>query len=403
MKFLNKEGNILVGYIKELLHNFNLPMIPVYTDETIPYEGRTYIKGLNIVKYRNKQFVTISPYSYNMEMLNVTKNLEMTSSTYDTYTHEYLGEYLRFMRDFKKVDLMSMYNCFCGRMPVRVFFGGSKDRERPNLPIEINTDNKNFNYYIVPIKFNKKYSIALDSEVRYEMCAILYGSCFIDATPNKLITESYRTVSGSKLTNPYVYETYFSSVSKCWDKEGSLCLLIKIPNEVKSTIVILEGDYTDCTNIVDGTYVNDFVYGKNVDNEKLNYGTKLSLINVNTGESAPFSDRLIEYLLKNAICPADEINNNIERVHDIIYWSTRLKGFYGIWDNNLRNEIYSKTFLKDITLGPSSKKGNKIEVYNAITNEASVESFEQEKRFIDIYDDVLGYVDKDVESLLRLL
>ena len=400
MKYFNKEVNIITGYIKEMLHNFNLPMIPVYTEDTIPYEGRTYIKGLDIVKYVDGEFVTLAPYNYNLEILNVTKKLQMNSSTYDIYTHEYLGEFLRFIRDFKHLDLMCLYNCFAERMPLRVFFGGPSDRIRLNLPIEVDTDNKNFNYYIVPIKFNKIYTIALDSEVRYELTSILYGKNFIDATPNKLIKESYRTISGSKFTSPYTYSTYFSTAKDLWDKESCLCLLIKIPNEVRSSIAILEGNYTDSANVVDGTYVNDYFYGKGIKNSALDYGTKLSLLKVNTRENVPFADRLIEYLLKNVINNIDTIKNNVERVQDIVY-TDEFEGYYGIWDNHLRNKIYGKTLDKDITKGSSVKTGNTIEVSNP--THSSTETFVQEKRFIDVYDDVLGYVDKDVESLLRLL
>ena len=67
----------------------------------------------------------------------------------------------------------------------------------------------------------------------------------------------------------------------------------------------------------------------------------------------------------------------------------------------MRNKIYGKTLDKDITKGSSVKTGNTIEVSNP--THSSTETFVQEKRFIDVYDDVLGYVDKDVESLLRLL
>ena len=35
MKYNFEDNNIVVGHIKELLHSFNLPMIPVYTDNTV--------------------------------------------------------------------------------------------------------------------------------------------------------------------------------------------------------------------------------------------------------------------------------------------------------------------------------------------------------------------------------
>lgn len=50
MKYNFEDNNIVVGHIKELLHSFNLPMIPVYTDDTVLYKDRVYIKDDKVVK-----------------------------------------------------------------------------------------------------------------------------------------------------------------------------------------------------------------------------------------------------------------------------------------------------------------------------------------------------------------
>ena len=399
MKYFNEEGLIITGYIKELLHSFNLPIIPVLTDDTIPYEGRTYIKEQNVVKYKDGDLKILAPYVFNRNIVNITKQLKMNSSVYDTYTHEYLGEYLRFMRDYKHLDLMGMYNCFSERMPVRVEINVQVDPEDKTKVISVDTNNKNYSYYIVPIKFNKEYTIAMDSEVRYELMSILYSNSYVN-TPNNLIKESYMSVSGSKFRTPFLYSTYFNSASKLWAKEQGLCLLFKIPSEVKSSIVVLEGNYLDSANVIDGTYINKMIYDDSAIDSTLNYTAKNFLLWANNKVNYPFAPRLIEYLLFNAITNIDSIKNNIERVQDTIF-SKGLEGYYGIWDNKLRNTIYSEAFKRDKTLGNSIKKGNTIQMY--MPDGGIIINQKNPKRFIDIYENILGYVDKDIESLLRLM
>ena len=124
-------NNLITGYIKQMLHEFNLPKAKVLKRGMDIYEGGYYIyqTGLyraiksgaygpegdfNSVTKAKDYLYKIDNYVYGKPYLNITKNLEMNSSLYDSYTHSYLGDYLRFYRDYKNIDLMSMYNCFGG-------------------------------------------------------------------------------------------------------------------------------------------------------------------------------------------------------------------------------------------------------------------------------------------------
>lgn len=95
--------------------------------------------------------------------------------------------------------------------------------------------------------------------------------------------------------------------------------------------------------------------------------TNLQLLQFNTGEQHPFADRLMEYLLGNAITGEDEINDNIKRAQKIIknqnFYTPQI---YGAWDNLLGYYLYDYMVNKKV---------------EQITD-----------------GDYLGYVDKDTES-----
>ena len=397
MKYNFEDNNIVIGHIKELLHSFNLPMIPVYTDNTVLYEGRTYIKDNKIVKWTGSEFKFLDEYIYNYPTVNLTKRLEMTSAIYDNYTHEYLGNYLRFIRDYHNVDLMSMYNCFGKKRPSRIYYTQQLSN---TFTFEINTDNINYNYYVVPVKFNQNYTIAVDSDIKWELVTLLYSNIFVEGVPSSLIKESYRVISGSKFSKPFLYSTNFSCAKDCWQKEKNLVMLLKIPSEVNSSIVVLEGDYTSWTNVIDGTQISNIIYDDSAKNERIVYDSKCSLLNANLENSYPFADRLVEYLLENAITPMDKFQKNVSRIQDAVY-NGDIKGYYGIWDDQLQNTIHELLLQPDITKGSNLKYGNTI--IKTDISESEIDEIKPVKRFIDVYQDVLDYVDRDVETLVRLL
>ena len=89
---------------------------------------------------------------------------------YDQYTHEYLGEYLRFIRDYQGINLMPLYNCYSGfwTNSVKKYFIKASIRQQYNL-----SENGEFIYHIFPIKFFEKYTISLSSTVPVEVFLIL--------------------------------------------------------------------------------------------------------------------------------------------------------------------------------------------------------------------------------------
>lgn len=238
-------NDLVIAYIKELLHNFNLPMVPVYTDSTVPYLGRTYIKEHKVVRYgKHGRTSELYDYVFDYPIVNLTKNFIIKSSVYDEYTHNYLGDYLRFIRDYVGLDLMGMYNCFNKQQPRKL-----KRREPlgDDQYFDIDTNNINYKYFLVPIKFNQYYTIGMSAGVPYEIALVIHNNQFLSNSGSRLIKASYKKVISSGLKQPFVYSTYVSDADgdigeDLWKHEKYLRLLIKLPVFVDSSITVLEGN-----------------------------------------------------------------------------------------------------------------------------------------------------------------
>ena len=452
-KFNN--ATIFTGYLKQLLHNFNLPKYRIYTREfqkyfdknkkeskevfqTITYgqDSETtmyvpYIKDGLIQEYIDGKWVEVGMrdfknrhihnYYEGFKSLNYTKNLKIKNNNYDSYTHEYLGDYLRFIRDYYNLDLMPLYNCFsnnpCGNL--KLSFTVQNKNETKN--IEFNTTDSNYKIYMVPVKLFKQYTIAIDSALPIEMCCGIYGiyqdnrATFLD-----LPALTYQKVRASNFSAPFLYSKVIDLIERFPEKsrnelaqnEDKLKLFIKIPAQNTSTITILEGDYRDWNNVSASCGISKFSDGSEAslhnytivnfenlpENPELSLKTPLQLLAFNTGEQHPFSDRLIEYLTDNAITSIDEINTNIARAQKVIKAATNIAengletkdgethAIYtyryepetdGFWDAQMRYAIY------DYMTQSEHPKKDKVTAID--------------KHFINRYD-ILGYVDKDTEK-----
>ena len=127
------------------------------------------------------------------------------------------------------------------------------------------------------------------------------------ATDVKQIAYTYVECSRNKVK----YEITDEMVARFADVENCLYMLIQVPRVFDQNIVILEGDYTDLESqkIVDALFIDnlpDYLYDKY-------YIHDLSLMTVTTKDILPFSPVLVEFLLWNAICTLDTINNDFDR------------------------------------------------------------------------------------------
>ena len=135
--------------------------------------------------------------------------------------------------------------------------------------------------------------------------------------------------------------TLVDSEAELAQNERDLKLFIRVPQSNTSTIVVLEGNYlnwNDFTATLADTKQNDtsnktadkVILAKNKScinfnaddglscDSELPLITNLQLLQFNTGEQHPFADRLMEYLLGNAITEEDEIGDNIKRAQKVV-------------------------------------------------------------------------------------
>ena len=415
------KNDLVIAYIKELLKDFNLPLVPVLTDDTIPYKGRMYIKDRKIGYYGENQFEPLYDYIRDYRIVNLTKNFIINSSSYDEYTHNYLGEYLRFLRDYDGINLMGLYNCFYKQQPRRLkrneiikynrYDSEGHIIEEVNYNFNIDSKDSTYNYYLVPVKFNKFYTISIPSAAAYELALVIYNNQFLSETGDRLIKATYKRPENTSSNYPFLFSTFALDNNgdigeELWPKEKYLRLLIKIPAAVKSSITILEGNWITSASKISTMFSSNYIiadeeYNKTIMGKILptkypnQYISDLSLIRTDDKLQIPFSDRLVEYLLHNAIDSNEFIDSNIRRLQDQIYYY--LPDMYGIWNDNLRVELYDRVFENDLMIGNNVKFG---------TNIFSVESgdkISENRRLIDTRSDLLGFVDKDLERQIELI
>lgn len=396
------DNSIFVGYIKQLLHEFNLPRASVYKDGMKIFNGNFYIKDNNIYKCVNNDLVRISNYKYNKKYLNFTTNLVLKNNLYDVETHKYLGEFLRFYRDYKNIDLMSMYNCFTNEFPRNLNIT-IKDKTDTTIDTFI-TKNSEVKIYMVPVKHGQTYTIAMDCDKTIACFCGYYDNNNIltfDGVENEYLS-SYKSFANIRFSKPFSQNTKTYTAEDGTSKliytntgtlyktpeltsdnnkyKDKLYMFLKVPANNSSSIVILEGDYTkNCDTYIDDDnklHLSDklFVYKVPTEDENVmdirgnyDYISLLGLIQLNTQQVLLLSDRLVEYLTQMAVDSNSE-SYNIKRLQQTISNYKELENDdMGVWKESLRKQLYEIISEKDLNIK---------------------------------YTDILSYLDKDIEKEL---
>lgn len=374
------DDSMYVGQIKQILHNFNLPKCGI--GNQFPAANKHFLFQNAIWRWDdNLNPVYCTPYVFGDEYLNFTGRFDIENLIYDRKTHRYLGNYLRFLRDYCNLNLMSMYNCF--------------DQEINNEEISFKyiehsvekeisfTSNKHSIYacYKIPISFNN-VTISTHNNTYIDACLSIKNK---HPSDQKLINQfaslSYRKMKNHSAT---IYKTkdIIETILEEQKNSKTLCnfiksnlfnleLLIMLPITLETSVVVLEGEYTENSKFADENFIvykykadnnNEHIYDVDGDEGILKRGHNNYKLNVQllSSENATgnylLADKLIEYLSGNAITKISE-PYEIERLQKMLdsarfgnYEYSKLliapktRRYYGIWDEsdfiNIKTLIY---------------------------------------------------------------
>jgi hypothetical protein len=255
---------------------------------------------------------------------------------------------------------MPLYNCFSNRLcqtalSLKTTIPGFGQRFGV-----FDASDANYKIYLIPVKLFKKYTIALDSAYPIEMCCGIYNTK-LNLDPqipaySQLLEKTYVRKAKTFFGQPFLYtpladlapnelsayptktelEAHSQArkfIAQIANREQDLTLLLKVPKDIDSSIVILEGDYVNwnnCAASLDRHAINvetdvpvtaklnlkhnhTIIANESIFSEyQPDLITPLQLLRLNTKTQVPFSDRLLEYLLEMCITGGTEdVRENI--------------------------------------------------------------------------------------------
>lgn len=364
-----------------------------WIDSGIPGIGGLTVTD-DIVRYYYRpmgEYRILDDFAFGQSVPNITQRFVSNVSYYDPKTHRFLGEYLRCLRDIYGLDLMALYNCFDYDSTDK--FNLTQDGIVESAPMKSKV-------LLVPIKFNKTYTIAIDCDFPVLVKSVFYDGVLLkdidESSFTDLIDEKVIRFNGLRFSDPVTYSVSNDTSADLYmptgilseeeqkiaeeqayqrkrevdrtlqEHEKYLYLAIQLPKTNTSSIVVIEGDFS---SVADNYIASAEGINKLSDRQlSLIFRSQLSLLQSNSGEQIPYADKLIAYLLQYTIDCREEIDENVAGIETKIDYHPPLPEFVkGIWDVDLRYTLYSK--------------------YMNIQN---IEWIDKK--------DILGFVDRDIEN-----
>lgn len=362
------------SYISNLLKTNYIPTVPLFNSEMnlggsslsiyIPSK-ETFILDSTLQINTTSRSLTelpiavndahyLSPYVFGKHYPNITSNYILNKRYYDTDLHEYLGRYLRAYRDYYNVDVMNFYNCFSNRFITNYSLPITFKLTDDVVSIKFTAYDSRYKLIAFPIEWDREYTIKFYdnniSDIGYQ-AVYFNGSEPLGYVDSKEITTigsgSDPTIFKIKveLNNPALALSE-ETLNKRLHLKNLLYLFIRFPSIIEGPIVVLEQP----------------TFTRAINNSLLN-------LDRNIDYQIAFSDRLLEYLTRNVICPSDPIKQNIHLIQKVVERITP--------SSYVLKEHVPGTFDLDLQKA----------VYYYLYNKEGIQDF-------------IGFIDKDVEKRL---
>lgn len=412
------EDTIMSRFIKNLLATSPIPLLRCVDDGDIILNNETYIYRdfiikcvesgrLNVPREENLYpsddlFPSIILYPESGEPMARFKVMKLYESSdrrynytfhskfsyYDSDTHKHLGEYLRYLKSMKSLDLMPYYNCYNYTTVDNVCL---KHKAIATEKTFVMKADDRYKVIAVPIKFLTNYTVAIDCSTEVLLRCVIYNDTGMVSKPSTGgywsddLEGTFISKPNTSFNKPFLYNVATTDIDII-KQQKNLYLLIQVPKSNNSSVVVLEGDYTDYQTTT--RVVSADVPDSNKDSKPEETGVivtkkfnpQLSLLSFNCKTTFAFSDRLIEYLLLNVIHINDEIYENVAKVQQAMC----------DMDNKLNNKYqYSDHIASNRRL---------LGLWDEKLSE-TLESFIEDSREMFVLTDMDTNVNKDVEQL----
>ena len=319
-----------------------------YNRETDTYEDVILTCGDDVVCGR---YTGTGEFDYIADLLDsrlTTQNFSRYMSPanyYDSYTHKMLGKYLSYLKSTYDINLFPFYNCFNYLQATDFYID-------PNTKKIVKGKTADYKVFLVPVRFNRYYTVAIDSTVPIMLKAVVWnGKDLVKINPNNISTiaqnltdelsDDVQVVNRTRFTEPFTWSITTNS-PLLQSFVDDLYLALQVPTTNDSFILLLDVHYTLTANV---KYDSEKIIEQ--PNFILNstFRSKLSLLQLNSRVTYAYSSRLIEYLLLNVICSSDEITENIQAViKDFLH--TKSAKSDTEFTSRLREIIYKKSIDK---------------------------------------------------------